>query len=104
MRYALISVALLLGGCGTLMTQLPAFNRQFKKVKCGDDAPHVVPRIYSGVALDVWSVVQDPPGQVGALLFWDIPFSFAADTMLLPYTVVTQVQRGSYKCVPKQGS
>ncbi len=102
MKYALVSVAFLLSGCGTLMTQLPAFNRQFKKVTCGDDAPHSVPRLYSGVALDIWSVVQNPPGQVGAFLFLDIPFSLVADTVLLPYTAVKQVKRGSYKCVPSR--
>ena len=83
------------------MTQTPAFSRQFQKVKCGDDAPRYVPRIYSGTALDVWAVVSNPPGQIGAFLFWDLPFSLAADTILLPYTTVTQIRSGSYRCVPK---
>jgi uncharacterized protein YceK len=102
--WSLILIASLLSGCGTLMTQLPQFNRQFKKVKCGDDAPHYVPRIYSGTTLDVWAVITNPPGQVGAFLLLDLPFSLAADTVLLPYTAVRQVQSGSYRCQPKQGS
>jgi uncharacterized protein YceK len=102
MRLALVAAVLLLSGCGTLMTQTPAFARQFKKVKCGDDAPHYLPRMYSGTALDVWSVIANPPGQIGVWLAFDVPVSLVGDTLLLPYTTIRQIGSGSYRCVPKE--
>ena len=49
-------------------------------------------------------MINNPPGQIGAWLFFDVPFSFAADTVLLPYTTVRQFGSGGYRCMPKPSS
>ncbi len=87
-----LATALALTGCGTLVTQ----TRNFNKGMC--DTPDVwpIPRVYSGTVLDIWAVAQG--GEMGGYLFWDIPFSLIADTVILPYTAFRQIRDGSHKC------
>ncbi len=55
----------------------------------GGDA--VIPRVYGGVALDLELLRH--PSESFALV--DLPFSFVADTLLLPYTIQAQLRHGS---------
>ncbi|MBN50779.1 MAG: hypothetical protein CMN85_14695 [Spongiibacteraceae bacterium] len=68
--------------------------------ECSSDQPKSIPRIYSGTILDFYVVGKDLPrgGQIGAFLFWDIPLSLVADTVILPYTLYTQIRYGSHEC------
>jgi uncharacterized protein YceK len=59
------------------------------------DAPCKLPKVYSGTLLDVYAVKQNT--QIGAFLFWDIPFSLLADTMILPLTIYEQSRYGSFQ-------
>ena len=69
LRFAfLCSAAALLAGCGTVLDTLSSRSEG--------------PRIYGGVRLDM--------EQSNASLV-DLPFSFAADTALLPLTVLREI-------------
>ena len=55
-----------------------------------------LPRIYSGTIVDVCEVMFDPGGHSAAVAFWDLPFSFVVDTVILPYTVYKQITEGNF--------
>jgi uncharacterized protein YceK len=86
---------LTLTGCGTILT-----------LSCNpeDISPKykhcMLPHIYSGTFHDVtcqWGPPLDegPADSVKAMLFYDIPFSLVADTVVLPVTFVKQVRHGN---------
>ncbi|OQW40251.1 MAG: hypothetical protein A4C66_02365 [Nitrospira sp. HN-bin3] len=83
-------------GCGTIITRSNDFNEEYFKggsIRAGDH-PSSLPRMYSGAWLDLWSV-SHVRGTLGAMLFYDIPFSLAADTILLPLTAYEQIRYGN---------
>jgi uncharacterized protein YceK len=105
----IVATALLLGGCGTLMTQGVAHKDQ--AVSCRDLCGST-PNIYSGTAYSVRMMlfpmfVNACSGGESRLAFGmlypflllflivDIPLSFAADTIILPYTAYRQASRGN---------
>ncbi|NOT19800.1 MAG: YceK/YidQ family lipoprotein [Sideroxydans sp.] len=94
-KYLLITLVFVLTGCGTLITQT-------HESECPADTCFPTLRMYSGTYLDACAVVKDVPrgGQIGAMLFWDLPFSLAVDTVILPYTTFRQIRDGSHKCIP----
>jgi len=55
-----------------------------------------MPRVYSGVVFDFWALGNP----AGVPFLFDMPFSFVADTLILPSTIYDQVQYGSHskKC------
>ena len=79
----LLSGALVLPGCSTMDTMVGQVTGTYQ---CDERAR--VPRVYSGVANDLRTArygTHDWPVEV-----YDLPFSFAADTALLPITIITQ--------------
>jgi len=76
-------------GCSTVAT-----------IACGvagncicDPDYYTIPRIYSGVFGDIGILRGDYAGRGVVLL--DLPVSAVADTVALPYTVVTQTSKGN---------
>lgn len=82
MRTIPVALCLALAGCGT-----------FAAIMCGPtgDSP-----FYSGVRMDV-RCIGEKEGWLPVLMALDIPFSAAADTLLLPYIVYYQYQNASEK-------
>ena len=75
------------GGCSTVATTVAA-----NKLQCDDR--YAIPRIYSGVALDI-SFLRARREDSELLVVYDLPFSMVADTAILPYTIVTQAKYGN---------
>ncbi|WP_353224462.1 YceK/YidQ family lipoprotein [Salinisphaera sp. C84B14] len=96
-NFALVLITCALApGCGTMMSK----NAELWEQDCAQDERVSLPRVYSGTALDLYAVGKDLPrgGQIGAFLFWDIPFSLVADTVILPYTLYGQIWHGNHTC------
>lgn len=95
-RLILLFVAIvLLPACGTIRTlgegpvALP--------VPKNEESCQSITRIYSGIQYN-YCFVNDDSGtnwELYNMLFWDYPFSFVADTVVLPYTMVRQLISGS---------
>jgi len=100
---AMLLVALMLAGCGTIQTvvrgdEVAAESLKEQKSYCG-----AVPRIYSGVSYDFCSLnaplkkgldAQEHT-DVPAVVLVDVVMSGALDTLLLPYTIYRQQADGS---------
>lgn len=93
--------ALMLSGCGTLITVFQADSVTKRKLNQAETKCESVPRVYSGIAYD-FCVLRGKPSQaalwlvpVPELIMVDIALSAAFDTVLLPYTIYEQIQRGS---------
>ena len=100
---AMLLVAMLLAGCGTIQTvvrsdEVAAKDLKDQKTYCG-----AVPRIYSGVTYD-FCYLNAPleegrdaqvHGPAPALVLLDAVVSGAMDTLLLPYTIYRQQADGS---------
>ena len=100
---AMLLVALMLAGCGTIQTvvrgdEVAAESLKEQKSYCG-----AVPRIYSGVSYDFCSLnaplkkgldAQDHT-DAPAVVLVDVVMSGALDTLLLPYTIYRQQADGS---------
>ncbi len=88
-----IFLVFFLSGCGTIST----IGEKKKDHSCLGENP--IPRIYSGIFYDVSLVkyaLYDGPGpdfEFG-MGITDFPFSLALDTVVLPYTVYTQIKYG----------
>jgi len=80
--------ATMLAGCSTVATI--AGDRSPKNFCCRDGCQ--IPRVYSGVANDICFIRGQ--GEDSALLIFDLPLSAAADTLVLPYTLVRQSKYG----------
>jgi uncharacterized protein YceK len=102
----LVSVSVLLCcSCATVKTLDPPGNHvnishYGKKSYCDD-----IPRIYSGLAYNFCLMYGEPSRTVNIgdslngvpFVLLDTVFSAATDTLVLPYTIVTQSQKGSIK-------
>jgi uncharacterized protein YceK len=100
---AMLLVAMMLAGCGTIQTvvrsdEVTAKSLKDKKSYCG-----AVPRIYSGVTYD-FCYLNAPleegrdaqvHGPAPAIVLIDVVISGALDTLLLPYTIYRQQADGS---------
>ena len=73
-------LALFVGGCGTI-SDFSTKGRGFE-----DAGPHV----YGGTRLDVNTIANPDITSENILVFFilDVPFSFLADTIVLPVTIV----------------
>lgn len=96
----LILLPPLWGGCATLTTRFIDANEEFLKYE-QVDGPSTLPRMYSGTWFDLSVVAyafrgEGPRFHGSALFFWDIPFSLAADTVLLPLTAYEQIRYGNF--------
>jgi len=81
--------AALLAGCATLETL------QQESPRAWNGPERSIPRLYSGTAFDF--VLLSFPNESFALL--DLPFSLVADTLVLPWTIYTQLARGNLELV-----
>ena len=90
---ALILASLMLSSCMSIVTLSEEGERRFGEPdSCPEDC--TVHRIYSGVSTDICILRTDEAGQGGAIAFWDLPFSFVLDTLVLPYTIYKQLSVG----------
>ena len=78
-----------LTGCSTVGTVMGGANGH----QITDDRRYTIPRVYSGTASDV--AFLRVGGEDAGLVFFDLPFSAVADTIILPYTLVTQSKHGN---------
>lgn len=82
-----------LTSCATVYTFTEDVDRKFnEKDHCPEDC--TVHRVYSGVSVDACILRTDDSGQGAAIAFWDLPFSFVLDTVVLPYTTYKQLTVG----------
>ena len=89
MNKLLMIICLLLPGCSTVATL--AVGSGDEQFHCDDQI--AITRIYSGVSNDLRFLrghYQDK-----GLIFHDLPFSLVADTVVLPYTICTQIKYGN---------
>lgn len=88
----LFVVACQLQGCATYVTNTfdPA---ELLTTPCGDSC-EFMPRVYSGTFMDICGVLFDR-GQGSSIALWDLPLSFIADTVILPYTAYKQITEGN---------
>jgi uncharacterized protein YceK len=82
-------ICLLLSGCSTMATIAGGSNAA--KFSCDDQ--FAITRIYSGISNDLKFLRGDY--QDKGFIFWDLPFSLIADTVVLPYTIYTQTRYGN---------
>jgi len=75
---------LLLGGCGTI----------------GNLAND--PRIYGGVRYDVGELGNTGPCSSGIVACFDLPFSVALDTAVLPFTLIYELLRPAPEPAPQR--
>lgn len=101
----LILLALFTCSCATIKTIDPPNNHinishYGKKSYCES-----IPRIYSGITFNLCLLNGEPSRKenIGStfngipFLFIDSAFSVVADTVVLPYTIMTQADKGSIK-------
>lgn len=62
-------------------------------ITCADGI--TIPRIYSGVANDMRFITRREITEGVGVAVVDLPFSLIADTLVLPYTIVTQSRYGN---------
>src|SRR4051794_31776034 len=79
---------LLLAGCGTVAGLYGKATG-----RCDGYSGHTIPRVYSGVAIDM-SYIRDG-AEDSYVLVLDLPVSAAADTLVLPYTLWAQSKHGN---------
>lgn len=88
------------GGCSTVFTRNIDLNEDTLRYDHSlNDEPATVPRIYSGTFLDLGilaSWFRGKGSSDSAVLFVDLPFSLAADTVLLPLTAYEQIRYGNF--------
>ncbi len=95
MRLFTLSLLVLCGallesaGCSTLATL--GGDLRLDKFQC--DEAYAIPRVYSGFANDIRFLRGNY--QDKGLVVFDAPFSIAADTILLPYTIYRQFRYGN---------
>jgi uncharacterized protein YceK len=82
----ILAIVLLLQGCSSVLTVTNG-----DKIRCDPDS--TITRIYSGTSNDIRFLAGNY--QDKGVAFFDLPFSLAADTIFLPYTVVTQAAYGN---------
>lgn len=98
---ALVLIASLLGGCGTVSTVGRADSEIRANLARHDTYCEAMPRVYSGVSYNFCRLHSNPRGihplhlaSTISYLLWDMTVSCAADTLLLPYTAYDQSLRG----------
>jgi len=90
---SLLIAAMSSHGCGTVLTVVHETREDIKRTGPGVEEACSIPNMYSGTALDL-CVLRYGTDNFQALSFWDMPLSFAADTLLLPLTIYLQLRYG----------
>lgn len=84
---------LFLASCASLYTLSDEADKEFSKPDfCAEDC--TVHRVYAGTALDLCLLRTEDSGQAGAIAFYDLPFSFVVDSLVLPYSLYKQLTVG----------
>jgi uncharacterized protein YceK len=91
--------------CGTIKTISPEKDHVVIKYHGKKSSCEEIPRIYSGVSYNFCLLYGEPSekedlggGFNGVPWFvFDTAFSVVADTVVLPYTIVTQSKKGNIK-------
>ncbi|SDY12262.1 YceK/YidQ family lipoprotein [Nitrosomonas sp. Nm33] len=104
LKYALVcSIAVFLAGCGTTNTVIRGDWVAKRNLNQIETSCETIPRIYSGVSYDI-CLLRGKPSQMALwvapipqLIFLDIALSGAFDTVILPYTVYTQISNGDIR-------
>ena len=93
----LVTLALLLTGCGTAITVLQDDADAARSLRKQKTYCQSIPRIYSGLAYDfcVLNAPPDPTGVMVPLVLLDLSLSGVLDTVVLPYTIYRQVSDGN---------
>ena len=92
----MILLLLTLSGCGTIAA-LQSKNQHISPEYKFYNLPHV----YCGTIFDIFTQFgpridkQGGADTLGAIFFYDIPLSFVADTLILPYTCMEQITYGN---------
>ncbi|MCP4632170.1 MAG: hypothetical protein GY855_04535 [candidate division Zixibacteria bacterium] len=98
----LFALLLIVTGCGTIQTLTPRGQEElsngtkYKGLNC-----RTIPRIYSGISLNACLIqnVTDPETpDIKSFQFSpyaEYPLCFFFDTLVLPYTIFTQLKHGS---------
>lgn len=94
-KVSMLIVVFIFSGCSTMATL--SVGKDVDKAQCQID--DFIPRIYSGIFNDV-RFIKNPPRSEFLFIITGISFSLALDTVVLPYTIPTQVVWGNI-CTPK---
>jgi len=99
-----LCLVLLNSSCSTIKTVNPIYN-QVKISHLGHKSYcKSIPRVYSGFSYNLCLLYGEPNGNGRVSTTNGVPtfligfaFSLAADTVVLPYTIYTQVNKGNIK-------
>lgn len=107
-RLFIIACLTMTMGCGSVITLLPGTENRIRHMGFGERTNcRSIPRVYSGVSLDVCTVFIGPPASVATEneaerakrnfygYMMDIALSFVIDTLALPYTIYRQYKDGN---------
>ncbi|WP_444930186.1 YceK/YidQ family lipoprotein [Microbulbifer sp. SSSA002] len=102
---SLILTSLLCASCATVKTVNPRDNQVDIAHRGHKSYCESIPRVYSGTSYSFCLLNSEPSKTTNTgstlnrvpLVAIDAAFSVAADTIILPYTVVTQAQHGNIK-------
>ncbi len=86
---AVLFIVLMGCGCSTIATLSVGENSG--NFHCDEEI--AVTRVYSGVSNDIRFLRGEYADK--GIIFWDLPFSFALDTVALPYTIYAQNKFGN---------
>ena len=97
-------LALLCFSCATVKTIVPPFNHIEISYKGKDSYCKDIPRIYSGISYNACLLYGEPSTTSNFNSFNGVPFividsafSVIADTVVLPYTIATQMNEGNIR-------
>lgn len=102
-KLTVLLAAALSCSCATVKTLSPENNHVVIEHHGNKSYCEEIPRIYSGLSYN-FCLFYGEPDRAGTLgnrfngvpwFVFDSVFSVAADTVVIPYTVVTQVQKGN---------
>ncbi|WHI48118.1 YceK/YidQ family lipoprotein [Microbulbifer sp. VAAF005] len=102
---SLVSASLVCVSCATVKTVNPKNNQVDITHRGHKSYCESIPRVYSGTSYSFCLLNSEPSQTVNTgstinrvpLVAIDAVFSVAADTVVLPYTVVTQAKHGNIK-------
>ncbi len=100
MRTPLILVSLLcIQSCGTVTTLSEPDQRISDRLRKNNSYCESIPRVYSGLSYDLCRFNSKPPGTqvdfIAGFYLLDGVLSAVSDTVVLPYTIYQQVDKGS---------
>ena len=82
-----------LQGCATYLTN--TIDPGQMAIDACQNKCDFLPHIYSGTVMDFCGGTASGGGQGGGMMLMDLPLSFIADTVILPYTAYKQINEGN---------